>query len=173
VLVFNLDTGAFKRGWGAYGTPLAQISNAPTPPHNPNGPPLREYRPAVHCVQIANDGLVYVCDRGGNRIQVFNKQGQFQKEFIVANNTRMRGSAGSVSFSPDPQQRFIYMSDIQNSAVWILERQTGKVVGRFGRRGYNGGEFMLLHIAVSDSRGNIYTGEVADSGRVQKFVPVR
>ena len=173
VLVFDLRSGAFKRGWGAYGMPLAQISNANPPAHNPNGPPLRDYRPAVHCAQIARDGLVYVCDRGGNRIQVFNKQGQFQKEFIVANNTLNRGSAGSVSFSHDPEQRFLYMSDIQNAVVWILDRQSGQVVGRFGRRGYNAGQFMLLHIAVADSRGNMYTGEVAEAGRVQKFVPAR
>jgi len=78
----------------------------------------------------------------------------------------------SVSFSPNPEQRFIYVGDIMNSAVWILNRQTGEIVGRFGRRGYNGGQFMLLHIAVSDSQGNIYTGEVAASGRIQKFIPV-
>ena len=172
ILVFDLDTGAFKRGWGAYGMPLDEIGNDLTPPHDPSGPPLREYRPAVHCVQIANDGLVYVCDRGGNRVQVFNKQGEFQKEFIIANDTLMRGSVASVSFSPDPEQRFIFVGDIMNSAVWILNRQTGEIVGRFGRRGYNGGQFMLLHIAVSDSQGNIYTGEVAASGRIQKFIPV-
>lgn len=172
VMVFDLDTGAFKRGWGAYGTPLAEISNELTPPHNPATPPLREYRPAVHCVQISNDNLVYVCDRGGNRVQVFNKQGEFQKEFVVANNTLGRGSAGMVSFSPDPEQRFIFLADIQNSVVWILNRETGETVGRFGSRGYNAGQLMLMHLAVSDSQGNVYTGEVGDAGRVQKFVPV-
>jgi len=172
VLVFDLDTGQFKRGWGAYGTPLAEIGNEPTPPHNPSGPPLKEYRPAVHCVQLSNDNLVYVCDRGGNRVQVFTKQGEFQKEFIVANETLDRGTAGMVSFSPDPEQRFLFLADIQNSAVWILNRQTGEVVGRFGRRGYNAGQLMLMHLAVSDSQGNVYTGEVGDAGRVQKFVPV-
>lgn len=172
VLVFDLDTKAFKRGWGAYGTALKDIDNAPPPPHDPSKPPLREYTPAVHCAQISHDNLVYVCDRGGDRIQVFNKQGEFQKEFLVANETRGRGSAGSVSFSPDPEQRYIYLSDIQNGVVWILNRQSGEVVGRFGRRGYNAGQFMLLHIAVADSKGNIYTGEVGDAGRIQKFVPV-
>ena len=172
VMVFDLDTGAFKRGWGAYGTALDKIGNEPTPPHNPAGQPLREYRPSVHCVQLSNDGLVYVCDRGGNRVQVFTKQGAFQKEFIVANETLDRGTAGMVSFSPDPEQRFLFLADIQNSAVWILNRQTGEVVGRFGRRGYNAGQMMLMHLAVADSQGNIYTGEVGDAGRIQKFVPV-
>ena len=172
VLVFDLDTGKFKRGWGAYGTPLSEIGNALTPPHNPAGPPLREYRPAVHCVQISNDNLVYVCDRGGNRVQVFTKQGKFLKEFIVANQTLGRGTAGMVSFSPDPEQRFLFLADIQNSAVWILNRQTGEVVGRFGRRGYGAGQMMLMHLAVSDSHGNVYTGEVGDAGRIQRFVPV-
>ncbi len=172
VMVFDLATGAFKRGWGAYGTPLDKIGNEPTPPHNPAGPPLKEYRPSVHCVQISNDNLVYVCDRGGNRVQVFTKQGEFQKEFIVANDTLERGTAGMVSFSPDPEQRFMFLADIQNSAVWILNRQTGEVAGRFGRRGYGAGEMMLMHLAVSDSEGNVYTGEVGDAGRVQKFRPV-
>ena len=172
VMVFDLATGAFKRGWGAYGTPLDKIGNEPTPPHNPAGPPLKEYRPSVHCVQISNDNLVYVCDRGGNRVQVFTKQGEFQKEFIVANDTLERGTAGMVSFSPDPEQRFLFLADIQNSAVWILNRQTGEVAGRFGRRGYGAGEMMLMHLAVADSEGNVYTGEVGDAGRVQKFRPV-
>jgi DNA-binding beta-propeller fold protein YncE len=172
VIVYDLDTGAFKRGWGAYGTPLAQISNNPVPPldRNPSAPPLREFRPAVHCVEISNDGLVYVCDSDGARVQVFTKRGEFQKEFLIAD--RVKGSTRGIAFSPDREQRFLYVADIQNAAIWILERQTGKVLSRFGRRSYNGGDFTLMHLAVSDSRGNIYAGEVGDAGRIQRFVPV-
>jgi len=83
-----------------------------------------------------------------------------------------RGTAGMVSFSPDPEQRFIFLSDIQNGVIWILNRETGEIAGRFGRRGYGAGELMLMHLAVSDSDGNVYTGEVGDAGRVQKFSPV-
>ncbi|MGY9106152.1 MAG: hypothetical protein ACKVG0_06425, partial [Alphaproteobacteria bacterium] len=71
-----------------------------------------------------------------------------------------------------PGQRFLFLSDIQNGVVWILNRETGEVEGRFGRRGYNAGQLMLMHLAVSDSDGNVYTGEVAAAGRVQKFSPV-
>jgi DNA-binding beta-propeller fold protein YncE len=171
VMVFDLDTGEFKRGWGAYGAALAEIPNEPYQIREPDTAPL-PYFSTVHCVQISNDGLVYVCDRVGNRVQVFTKEGEYLKEFIVRPETLGRGTAGMVSFSPDPEQRFLFLSDIQNGVVWILNRETGEVEGRFGRRGYNAGQLMLMHLAVSDSDGNVYTGEVAAAGRVQKFSPV-
>lgn len=171
VMVYDIDTGAFKRGWGAYGAALADIPNEPWPAREPTTPP-RPHFSTVHCVQLSNDGLVYVCDRVGNRIHVFTKEGEYLKEFVVANETLARGTAGMVSFSPDPEQRFIFLSDIQNGVVWILNRESGEVEGRFGQRGYNAGQLMLMHLAVSDSHGNVYTGEVGDAGRVQKFMPV-
>jgi sugar lactone lactonase YvrE len=171
VMVYDLDTGAFKRGWGAYGIPLSEIDNEPTPPHDPAGPPAKQFRSPVHCVQISNDGFVYVCDRGGDRIQVFTKQGKFVKEIFVANNALERGSAGSVSFSPDAKQQYIYVADIMDNVVWIVNRETGATAGRIGRAGHAGGQFHYVHIAVTDSRGNLYTGEVDSGKRVQKFVP--
>ncbi len=171
VMVYDVNTGAFKRGWGAYGAPLEEITNEPYQIREPSTPPL-PYFSTVHCVQLSNDGLVYVCDRVGNRIQVFTKEGEYLKEFVVAPETLARGTAGMVSFSPDPEQRFIFLSDIQNGVIWILNRETGEIAGRFGRRGYGAGELMLMHLAVSDSDGNVYTGEVGDAGRVQKFEPV-
>ena len=171
VMVFDLDTGAFKRGWGAYGAKLADIPNAPYPPRTPDEAPRLHYS-TVHCVQISNDGLVYVCDRVGNRVQVFRKDGTYLKEFVVAPQTLNRGTAGQVSFSPDPEQRYLFLSDIQNSVVWILNRETGEVAGRFGQRGYNAGQWMTMHLAAADSEGNVYTGEVGDAGRIQKFSPV-
>jgi hypothetical protein len=173
VLVFDLDTGAFKRGWGAYGIPLSAIDNNPAPDHDPAGPPAKQFRSPVHCVQISVDELVYVCDRGGDRIQVFTKQGKFLKEFFVANQTLERGSVGSVSFSADPQQKYIFVADIMNNVVWILNRNDGAVAGRIGHMGRAGGQFHWLHIAVTDSRGNLYTGEVESGKRVQKFIPLR
>jgi len=170
VLVYDSETGAFKRGWGAYGIPLSQIDNDPAPPHDPAAPPAKQFRGPVHCVQISADGLVYVCDRGGDRVQVFTKQGKFLKEFIVANKTLDRGSVGSLSFSPDPQQKYIYISDIMNNVIWILNRNDGSVVGRIGHMGRNGGQFHWVHIAVTDSRGNVYAGEVESGRRAQKFM---
>jgi DNA-binding beta-propeller fold protein YncE len=171
VLVFNSDTGAFKRGWGAYGVPLAEIPNDAQPPYDPNTT-AKHFRSPVHCVRISKDGLVYVCDRGGNRVQVFTKDGKFQKEFFVARNTRMRGSVGSVDFSSDPQQKYIFIADIMNMSVWMLDRQTGAVVQRIGRAGRGGGQFAFLHVAAMDSKGNLYTGEVATGRRIQKFTPM-
>jgi len=171
VMVYDLETGAFKRGWGAYGAALADIPNEPYMLRQPDTAPL-PYFSTVHCVQMSNDGLIYVCDRVGNRIQVFTKEGEYLKEFLVRPETLGRGTAGMVSFSPDPEQRFIFLSDIQNGVVWILNRESGEIEGRFGQRGYNAGQLMLMHLAVSDSEGNVYTGEVGDAGRIQKFSPV-
>ncbi len=171
VMVYDLDTGAFKRGWGAYGAALADIPNEHYPPRTPTDEP-RPHFSTVHCVQLSNDGLVYVCDRVGNRIQVFQKDGTFVKEFVVHPETLNRGTAGQVSFSPDPEQRYIFLSDIQNSVVWILSRETGEIVGRFGQRGFNAGQWMTMHLAAADSDGNVYTGEVGDAGRIQKFTAV-
>src|ERR1700730_9857788 len=173
VIVFDTETGAFKRGWGAYGIPLSEIDNNPQPPHDPKGPPAAQYKSPVHCVRISNDGLLYVCDRGGDRIQVFTKQGRFLKEFFIANETLRGGAAGSVDFSPDPEQKYIFVADIVNNVVWELERDTGKIVDKIGHHGPAGGQFHFVHVATMDSKGNLYTGEVDSGKRVQKFVPVR
>ena len=172
VMVFDSDAGKFKRGWGAYGKALAEIDNNPQPPHDPKGAPAPQFKSPVHCVRIANDGLVYVCDRGGDRIQVFTKQGKFLKEFFIANETLRGGSAGSVDFSPDPDQKYIFVADIVNNVVWELERETGRIVDKIGHHGHAGGQFHFLHVATMDSKGNLYTGEVDSGKRVQKFVPV-
>jgi hypothetical protein len=173
VIVLDSSTGAFKRGWGAYGIPLSQIDNDPAPPHDPSGPPAKQFREPVHCVQISVDGLVYVCDRGGDRIQVFTKQGKFVQEFLVANQTLDRGSVGSICFSADPKQRYLFVSDIMNNVVWIINRSDGAIVGKIGHAGHNGGQFHWLHVAAMDSHGNLYTGEVDSGKRVQKFAPVK
>jgi DNA-binding beta-propeller fold protein YncE len=172
VIVLDSETGAFKRGWGAYGIPLSEVSNDPAPAYDPSAPPAKQFRGPVHCVQISNDGLVYVCDRGGDRIQVFTKQGKFVKEFYIAKTTLERGSAGSVSFSPDREQRYLFVADIMNNVVWILNRSDGTVAGRIGRTGHAGGQFHWVHVAATDSHGNVYTGEVDSGKRIQKFVPV-
>jgi sugar lactone lactonase YvrE len=173
VLVFDLDTFAFKRGWGAYGKPLAQIStNDADHAYQPNGPMPKEF--AGHLtINISNDGLVYAADRNANRIHVTTKQGKFVKEFILAPSTGDGGSTGGVAFSPDPAQRFLFISDLTNNHIWFLNREDGKVVGQMGSMGENGGQWFGLHMIAVDSRGNIYTGEVFNGERVQRFVPVR
>jgi sugar lactone lactonase YvrE len=171
-MVFDLDTFAFKRGWGAYGHQLSEIDPSPAARvYNPGGPFAKEFRGHL-TLNISNDGLVYAADRAGNRIHVTDKQGKFVKEIPVATNTA-GGSAGGVMFSADKQQRFLYVCDINNNHVWFIDRQTGMTVGQLGSMGQNGGQFFGLHMIATDSKGNLYTGEVFNGERVQRFLLVR
>ena len=173
VMVFDMDTFAFKRGWGAYGHKLSEITTDDKDrKYTPGGPEPKEFKNHL-TLQISKDGLVYAADRGANRIDVTTKQGEFVKEFVLAAQTGNRGSTGGVAFSADPQQRFLFISDISNNTVWILNREDGKVMGRVGSAGDYGGQFHGLHMIATDSKGNIYTGEVQAGERVQKFVPVK
>ena len=172
ILVFDLKTFAFKRGWGAYGKPLAQISlDEADHDYTPNGPMPKDF--AGHLTfNFSNDGLVYMADRNANRIQVTDKQGKYQnKEFIVAPSTGEGGSTGGVAFSTDPKQQFLIISDLTNNKIWFLNRETGRIVGQFGTMGENGGQWFGLHMIAIDTQGNIYTGEVFNGERVQRFVP--
>ncbi len=169
VMVHDMDTLQFKRGWGAYGKPLSEISmDADDIRYDPASPAAPEFVGHV-TLGLSNDGLVYVADRIGNRFQVFTKQGEFIKEFFLATSTLQRGSAGGVAFSHDPEQRYLIVPDIQNNRVWILDREDGTVVSRVGSAGDNGGQFHGLHMVSVDSQGNLYTGEVQQGERVQKF----
>lgn len=172
VLVFDLDSGEFKRGWGAYGKPLSDISNEAPPPYDPDAPPREDFQGSVHAVRLSLDGYLYVSDRQGNRIQVFTKQGEYVKEFFVAPWTLNRGAAGSITFSLPPEQTHMFITDIMNNVVWILDRDSGETVGHIGFMGHSGGGFHFVHVAASDSQGNLYTGEVDTGKRIQKFVPV-
>jgi len=171
VLVFDLDTFEFKRGWGAYGRPLAEISiDDADHEYMPNGPMPRDF--AGHLtLNVSDDGLVYAADRNANRIHVTTKDGQFLKEFILAPSTGAGGATGGVAFSPDPEQQFLYISDLTNNTLWFLDRDNGELVAQMGNMGDGGGEFYGLHMISVDSQGNIYTGEVQQGERVQRFVP--
>jgi hypothetical protein len=173
VMVFDLDTLQFKRGWGAYGHALSEISTKDADrAYTPGGPMPKEFRGHL-TLNISNDGLVYAADRNANRIHVTTKQGKFVKEFILAPTTGVGGSAGGVMFSPDKQQRLLYISDLTNNHIWFLNREDGKVLGQMGSMGENGGQFYGLHMIGVDSKGTIYTGEVFAGERVQRFVPVK
>jgi DNA-binding beta-propeller fold protein YncE len=172
VLVFDLDTFELKRGWGAYGRALEDISTDDADhTYTPNGPMPRDF--AGHLtLNVSDDGLVYAADRNANRIHVTTKDGQFLKEFILAPNTGAGGSTGGIAFSPDPDQQLLYISDLTNNTIWFLNRQDGAIVGQMGRMSDSGGQFFGLHMIAVDSQGNIYTGEVQQGERVQRFVPV-
>ena len=170
VLVVDGNTGKYRRHWGAYG----RVPDDAAPgPYVPGQPPAPQFRNPVHCVRIANDGLVYVCDRVNNRIQVFQKNGRYVKEFFVATNTLGNGSAWDLDTSPDKAQRALYNADGENNKVWVLERQSGRIEAAFGRNGRYAGQFHWVHNLAVDSRGNIYTAEVDTGKRAQKFVPAQ
>jgi hypothetical protein len=173
VMVFDMETFKFKRGWGAYGHTLSEMTNNDTDrAYTPGGPMPKEFRGHL-TLNISHDGLVYAADRMANRIQVTTTQGKFVKEFILAPMTGVGGSTGGVMFSPDKQQRLLYISDLTNNHVWFLNREDGKVVGQMGSMGENGGQFFGLHMIGVDSKGIIYTGEVFAGERVQRFIPVK
>jgi hypothetical protein len=170
VIVFSLDTFEFKRGWGAYGHKLSEISTKPEDhAYTPGGPTAKEF--VGHLTfNFSKDGLVYAADRAGNRIHVTDKQGNFKQEIKMAETTGVGGSTGGVMFSSDPEQRFLYISDLTNNKVWFLDRKTGEVKGTLGQMGENAGSFFGLHMEATDSKGNLYTGEVFYGERVQRFL---
>ncbi|HET9994952.1 MAG TPA: hypothetical protein VFQ18_06055 [Candidatus Acidoferrum sp.] len=167
VVVYDSDTGAFKRLWGAYGN----VPNDANPgPYNAAAPPDQQFRNPVHCVHISRDGFVYVCDRVNDRVQVFTKQGKFVKEFFVRPQTLGSGSFWQFAFSTDEKQKFLLVADGENNVIWTLRREDGAVLGQTGHNGRNAGQFHWVHQVVSDSQGNLYTGEVDTGKRIQKFV---
>jgi sugar lactone lactonase YvrE len=175
VMVFDMNTFAFKRGWGAYGHKLSEISTNEADREFVGGKPPKEFRGHL-TLNVSNDGLVYAADRAAERIDVTKRDGTFVKEFILAvpgtkRNNSDRGAAGGVAFSPDKAQKYLYICDIKNNTIWFLNREDGKIAGRLGSMGESGGQFFGLHMIATDSRGYIYTGEVFAGQRVQRFVP--
>jgi DNA-binding beta-propeller fold protein YncE len=181
VVVVDATTGAYKRHW--FGSGDKASSPAPAA-YTPTGPAVRGFRD-VSCIDIAKDGLVYVCDSASNRVQVFQKNGTFVKEGIVKAGTGglnlnpaggaqgatySFGSAWDVAFSNDAQQRFLYVADGMNKTVWILDRNTLAPLSRVGGGGRYPGLFYAVASVAVDSRGNLYTGEESDGKRVQKFI---
>ncbi len=166
VAVFDADTGAIKRIWGAYGKPPTDDKLSD---YNPESP---QFANPVHCVVLAENGLVYVCDRRNNRVQVFHKDGSFVRQYVFDPKTLGSGSAWGVGFSPlDKEQNYFVLLDGTNNEMKTVRVNDGVVVGTSGRPGRQAGEFHWVHAGAFDSRGNIYTGEVDTGKRLQKWVP--
>jgi DNA-binding beta-propeller fold protein YncE len=165
VAVFDSESGAYKRHWGAYGNPP---SDEKTPRYDPAKPPSPQFGNPVHCIRVSR-GLVYVCDRSNNRMQVFRTDGSFVSEHIYEKDTRGNGTVYDLVLSPDPDQRFIYMIDGMNGEVRIVDRASKQTLGRFGRPGRQVGMFTALHNIAADRQGNLYTAEVATGQRIQRF----
>jgi DNA-binding beta-propeller fold protein YncE len=164
VVVLDARTGAYKRHWGAYG---GAPSDDKMPVYDAASPPPKQFANAVHCIRLSRDGLVYVCDRGNNRLQVFRKDGTFVREHISAHIGAT--DTADVVFSPDAAQRYMVLADGQSSFLRILSREDGKQLGSFARHGRQAGEFRSLHNLAIDSKGNLYTGEAGFGRRLQKF----
>lgn len=174
LVVYDSNTGAFKRGWGAYGIPLSEIDNSSKPSeYDPASPLAKQFKGPVTAVRISVDGLVYVADRVSDRVQVFTKQGKFVREFLVAPQTRGRGSVWKLALSNDLKQKYLLVADGENCVMWILNRSDGSVAGKFGHKGDSPGQFHNIYDIALDSNGNLYTGESDYNYRIQKFVSER
>lgn len=167
IVVFDADTGAFKRMWGAYGQ---APQDGPFPNYDPQAP---YFGNPVHCVRLMRDGTVLVCDRMNNRIQVFTKEGKFLRQMVFEANTRGSGSVWDLVASEDPSQTYLMIADGTNNEVRIVRRETGEVVGTLGRSGRQAGDFHWVHNIAIDAQGNLYTAEVDTGKRAQKFTKVR
>ena len=166
VIVFDADTGKYKRHWGAYGS---KPDDTQLPAYDPSVAPAKQFRTPVHCVALANDGLLYVCDRTNDRIQVFKTDGSFVKEIFIEKNTLGDGSVFDIALSKDPGQKYIYVADGSNMKVHVLQRDTLEVLTSFGDGGRQPGQFYAVHSIATDSKGNIYTTETYRGQRLQKF----
>ncbi len=166
VAVIDMNTGAVKRFWGAYGEAPKDTNMGP---YNPDAPLIRQFRNPVHCAEPTNDGLVYVCDRPNDRIQVFQKDGKFVNEVQVAPKTRGDGSTWDIAFSRDAAQRYLYLADGKNEKIYVMDRKTLTILTEFGDGGRQPGQFFAVHSIATDSKGNIYTTETYEGKRLQKF----
>jgi DNA-binding beta-propeller fold protein YncE len=167
VAVVDMESGAIKRYWGAYGN---KPDDTRTPNYNPDEPLIKQFRTPVHCAEPTIDGMVYVCDRPNNRIQVFRKDGTFVKEQQIAPRTLGDGSVWDIAFSRDPQQKYLYLADGKNERVYVIDRQSLQILTQFGGGGRQPGQFFAVHSIATDSKGNIFTTETYEGRRLQKFV---
>jgi len=167
VAVLDADTGKMTRYWGAYGN---KPDDTDLGRYDPDAPPAQQFRNPVHCADLANDNLLYVCDRMNDRLQVFRPDGKFVKEAFFAKRSLGEGSVWDVAFSKDPQQKYIFMTDGRNAKVRVVLRETLEEVTNFGDGGRQPGQFYGVHSIAIDSRGNLYTTETYEGKRVQKFV---
>jgi hypothetical protein len=167
IAVFDARTLAYKRHWGGYGE---RPHDDKLPPYDPRVAISRSFLNPVHCVRVANDGQVYVCDRNNDRIQVFEKSGKFVREMRVEPQTMGSGSVADLVFSEDRGQKYMFIADITNNRLHVVERESGRLVSSFSQPGRMAGELKNVHNIAIDSKGNLYTAEVGSGRRAQKFV---
>lgn len=164
IIVFDADSGAFKRMWGAYGN---VPSDEELPLYTLDSP---QFANPVHCVRVSNDGLIYVCDRSNNRVQIFTTDGTFVRQFVFEPDTRGSGSVWDMDLWPDDNQTYLIIVDGTNNEMRVVRRADGVVLNIFGRSGRNAGQFHWVHNIAIDSEGNVFTTEVDNGKRVQKWM---
>jgi len=167
VVVYDAATGKYLRHWGAYGKPPRDDEKYQYPV-NPASPP-QQYS-TLHGLVGTKDGLIYVSDRRGNRIQVFRQNGEYLMEKFVRPETGGSGSGFSLQLSRDPEQSLLYLMDGTNMRVWILRRKDLQILDRFGKPGRNSGEFIRAHMIAIDSKNRMYTGEAGNGRRIQRWI---
>jgi DNA-binding beta-propeller fold protein YncE len=179
VIVYDADTGEFKRMWGAFGNEPTDGEPDPSWATEQEGAGPPQFSPPVHAAKVSNDGLVYVSDRAGKRVQVFTTEGEYVSQVFIGRDCLVPEcgngtTAASTAFSSDPEQRFLYVGNRSQAQVMVLERETLEILYGFGRWGSAPGEFGTLHHMDVDSKGNLYVSEVTPldpvNRRVQKFV---
>ena len=191
VLVLDADTFAFKRMWGAFGKPPTDDANSGGPDTeggpqrqpgqateegagapkvlDTEGPGPDRFASPVHGIAISNDNIVYVVDRTNRRVQLFTPEGKYIDEIFLSRAGPSSGSVSGLAFSPDPAQKYLYLSDFGNSHIAVLDRKSRTILYQFGVRGKEPGNFQGVHHIAVDSKGNLYAAEVAPGARVQKF----
>jgi DNA-binding beta-propeller fold protein YncE len=167
VAVIDMDSGKIKRYWGAYGN---KPDDTNLGRYNPTAPIAQQFRNPVHCAEPTNDGMVYVCDRVNDRIQVFTKDGKFVKEAFVEKNTLGDGAVWDIAFSKDAAQKYFYLADGANEKIHVFDRLSLTEITAFGDGGRQPGQFYAVHSIATDSKGNVYTTETYRGQRLQKFV---
>ena len=166
VIVFDADTGKYKRHWGAYGK---KPSDDKVPAYNPKSTPSTQFN-TVHCAIVSDDRFVYVCDRVNDRIQVFRTDGTFVREAFIDPNTYRSGSVWDMTFSRDPQQTYIYLANGVNETIHVVLRSSLEVLTSFGDGGRQPGQFYGVHNLATDSKGNLYATETYSGARIQRFL---
>lgn len=169
VAVIDAQSGKMKRFWGAYGKPPDDKAALAQGPYDPTVT-YQHFRGPVHCADVSNDGLVYVCDRTSNRLQIFRTDGTFVREVFMARDSRADGAVWDTAFSRDAQQRFLYVADGRNQKMRIFDRQSMEELTNFGKGGHYPGEWYSLHNVATDSKGNLYTVETYQGRRLQRFL---
>ena len=190
LIVFDADTGAFKRMWGAFGKPPEDDDGSggpgPSGGHggtadtaegggakrvlDTEGDGSPKFASPVHGVLVSNDDIVYVVDRSNRRVQLFTPAGKYLTQIFINRAGPASGSASGLAFSPDKDQQFLYISDYGNSHIVVVDRKKLEILYQFGKRGAEPGNFQGIHHIATDSKGNIYAAEVAPGARAQRFI---